>query len=239
MAPRVAILLLGLITSIAAPVSAQRAFVSGSYVSLPTTDSFSTTTTSSLNRETSSVTSHFETASGNGLNAGVLVRVWKMLLVGGGLTNVTRSTSGTLNGSYPHPFFFNLPRTASATFTGADRKEQAIQANLGVAVLSSRRASVLVFGGASFFNVTQPYAQSLSFTDTYPYDSITGATPVAATQSSSFTGINVGGDVAWYFLKNLGAGAGVLFATGSSRTTEPFEIKAGNVNFGIGLRLRF
>jgi hypothetical protein len=234
-----------LILSVALPAFAQqrpaakpRAFVSISFTTQPSKTTFDVNASTSMNRETSTVSGRFNVDGGQGLEGSLMVRAWKRLGVGFGITHVDRPTTGTLQGSYPHPFFFNTPRKADAAFEKKNRTSDAVHMNVGVVVPTSRRLSILVFAGASYFTVTQPYADALSVTETYPYDSVTNAQVVPASESASFVGFNGGADVAVYVTRNIGLGVG-LRANSGSKQTATLKLDAYGVNASVGLRMRF
>lgn len=225
------------------PAFAQpRAVVSATFLTQPSSDSFNVKTTSNSNRENATFNGDFDVSSGYGFDAHVMVRTWGRFALGGGVSRVSRPASGSLQGSYPHPFFFSKPRIASANFSGNDRSEQAVHLNAGFLVPTRPRVTVLIFGGVSFFSVDQPVATSLNITESYPYDAIASAAPAVTSISSRFTGFNAGADLAWFFGKNVGVGGTVRIvkgSDGSSTQSRPFTVDAGGVQGGIGVRFRF
>lgn len=101
----------------------------------------------------------------------------------------------------------------------------------------------MLFGGPSFFQVTQGVATDFTYLDSYPYDSASFDAAVTTTAKQSKVGFNAGGDVAFFFSRQVGvgftaqfAGATVNLPSVSGGTT---NVKAGGLQAGGGLRLRF
>ena len=63
----------------------------------------------------------YEVASGPTFGVFGGARVWRRLGVAGGVTRFSRSTPAVLEGSVPHPFFFNRPRPVDGSIVGLSR----------------------------------------------------------------------------------------------------------------------
>ena len=93
-----------------------------------------------------------------------------------------------------------------------------------------------------FFQVEQSIVDDVNYTEAYPFDTATFSSAVSSAQSSSGTGVNVGGDVAFFFGPNVGVGVGVQYSSATVQMTLPSgasDVKAGGAQVGGGLRLRF
>ena len=105
------------------------------------------------------------------------------------------------------------------------------------------RVQVMVFGGPSFFQVKQGIITDYTVNESYPYDeaSFRAATTTAASVSN--IGFNAGGDVAFFFTRQVGVGATVQFSGATVELPGVFgstqEVKVGGGQAGVGLRLRF
>ena len=136
---------------------------------------------------------------------------------------------------------------ASNDFTdGADFRENgetAVHLQARAVVPVGTRLQMMLFGGPSFFQVKQDVVTEIVYADTYPYDtaSFGGAQTTAAKESN--IGFNVGGDVAFFFTRQLGVGFSTQFSGVNVDVprvdggTTP--VKAGGLQAGGGLRLRF
>ena len=105
------------------------------------------------------------------------------------------------------------------------------------------RFQVMVFGGPSFFQVKQGVATDFTYTDSYPYDEAQFGNATTTNASVSKVGFNAGGDLAFFFTRNVGVGATMQFSgtsvklPGALGSTQ--EVKVGGGQAGVGLRLRF
>jgi hypothetical protein len=101
---------------------------------------------------------------------------------------------------------------------------------------------VTLFGGPSFFQVEQDIVNDFEYSESYPFDTATFTRAVAASQSESAVGVNVGGDVAYFFSRQVGVGGTVQYSGATVEMTTPSgtaDIKAGGLQVGGGIRLRF
>ena len=107
----------------------------------------------------------------------------------------------------------------------------------------SEGLQVAVFGGPTFFNITQDLVTDVLFTQAYPFDTAayTGAT--TGRQSESTVGFNVGADVAYYFSGRIGVGWLARFSRATadlpSHDGGTVAFDTGGFQTGGGLRLRF
>lgn len=168
-------------------------------------------------------------------------RVWRWLGVGAGFSRFSQSTTATLTGSVPHPFFFNRPRAFGSDITGLKREELALNLQLR-AVVPVKQVEVSVFGGPSLLRVKQAAVTSISYRDQYPYEEVlVGAQQTTIDASGS--GFNAGIDVAVFFARQIGIGLSVQYAGATLNLPSSgqglTQIKAGGIQTGGGLRLRF
>ena len=106
------------------------------------------------------------------------------------------------------------------------------------------RIQAVIFGGPSFFTVKQGIVNDFEITETYPFDTAAFSRGISTTADESKVGFNVGADVGYFFTRQVGVGGSVQFSqttidVPASGGTGTFEIKAGGVQAGAGLRLRF
>ena len=101
---------------------------------------------------------------------------------------------------------------------------------------------VTIFGGPSFLSVEQDIVNDFDFSESYPYDTATFTRAIATSQSESAVGVNVGGDVAYFFTPNVGVGGTAQYSGATVEMTTPSgtaDVKAGGLQVGGGIRLRF
>ena len=153
------------------------------------------------------------------------------------------ATPASLSATIPHPFFFNRPRSVSGEAAGLKREELAIHIQAGGVFPIGARFQVMVFGGPSFFQVTQGVVTDLTYSDSYPYDTASFRSAVTTSEKQNKIGFNAGGDVAFFFTRQIGVGFTAKFAGSNidlpSAGGGTTPVKAGGMQAGGGLRLRF
>jgi hypothetical protein len=153
---------------------------------------------------------------------------------------------GTISGTVPHPVFFDRSRAFTDSFNDADRDEHATHLQIGWMAPLSDKFDLFIYGGPSFFNVTQELVTDLGLVENGPpYTTITLQPRIERLKSNS-VGYNLGVD-STYFLYTaerfrLGLG-GFLRFTGATAEFDidgnTIETDAGGVQFAVGARLRF
>lgn len=184
----------------------------------------------------------YSVSNGPAFNIGGGYRLLSTVGVGVAVTRFSKSTPTQLTASVPHPFFFNQGRAVSGDVGGLTREELAIHVRASYLFPTGRRFQVMAFGGPSFFRVTQDVVADFTYTETYPYDAATFASGQASEARQSKIGVNAGVDVAYFFTDRLGVGGLVQFSGATLDFDTPGgaqDVKAGGVQAGGGLRLRF
>jgi len=123
-----------------------------------------------------------------------------------------------------------------------DRSETAVHVQAKWLVPVNDKMLVTIFGGPSFFKIEQDIVNDFEYSESYPFDTATFTRAIAASQSESAVGVNVGGDVAYFFSSNVGVGGTVQYSGATVEMTVPSgtaDVKAGGLQVGGGLRLRF
>ncbi len=173
-------------------------------------------------------------------------RVWRNLGVALAYHTGTASGSGDVSGSVPHPLFFDRPRNFSERLSGFERKEHATHLQIGWMVPISDNVDVFVYGGPSFFRISQDIVSDISVGEQgFPYANVV-VSPTLAVAKRNATGYNVGVDASYMFYNTdavrLGVG-GFLRVTGASATLRAgdsvIDTDLGGVQFGLGARIRF
>lgn len=225
------------------PTLSDRVFVSinGSY--RVGSDDFSDRITFRENAEDGRFDTNYTVSSGPAFDLSGGAVVWRNLGIGVGATRFSRSTSTIVAGSVPHPFFFDRPRTISGDVTGLKHEEIGLHVQARGVFPVRNRLQVMVFGGPSFFRLKQGIVNDVDFSETYPFDVATFRQAVTSTAIESTLGFNVGGDIGYFFTRQLGVGFGAQFAGTTVETPSPgggtINVKVGGVQAGGGLRLRF
>ncbi len=220
-----------------------RGVVSASALFQPGTHSFADARTFTYLREPATRTADYAIDGAAGFDLGVFARLWRNLGAGVSLTQVSRPGEAAVTAKYPHPFFFNQPRTATAVAADLDRAETAVHVSAAYLVPATGRFGVALFAGPTFFNLTQDLIDDVTVTETYPYDTVAIATGAPSERSESAVGFHAGADLTWYFTRRVGAGALVRYAAGKKSVTgdggTAFDLEAGGLQIGVGLRVKF
>ena len=195
------------------------------------------------NAEDGRVDSSYNVKAGPSFDIGGGGLVWRRLGVGVGVSRFTVSAPATVTGSVPHPFFFNRLRSANGESGPLTREELGVHVQLRAIVPAGNRFQVAVFGGPSFFQVKQGVVTGFTYTDSYPYDTAAFGSAATGDSSASKIGFNGGGDVAFFFARQVGIGITAQFAGTTvalaSNGDATREVKVGGMKIGGGLRLRF
>lgn len=173
------------------------------------------------------------------------VRVWRNFSIGLGYHRGANRSDGTVQGSVPHPLFFNRPRPIALTVNDLDRTEQAVHLQFGYMLGLTDRIDVHLAVGPSFFRLKQAAIGDVTFTEQSPFTTVTAAASVVE-RSDSAPGFNVGADVAYrvYETGRMKVGVGLLIRyTGATANITVFrnEVSSdlGGLHVGFGGRLRF
>ena len=190
--------------------------------------------------EKTTITTDYPTRKGRAFDGGGAVRIWRNLAVGVSVSLAKRSTEGSVSGAIPHPFFFDATRPISGT-TAVERSENAVHVQALWVIPAGQRFLIAVGAGPSFFSVKQSLVQSVSFSQSYPYDTAMFASATVSQPSGSAVGVGGTIDVGYYFTRNVGFGGMVRYA----RATVPLpthdstlSADAGGFEAGLGLRVR-
>lgn len=227
----------------------QRGYVSVNGAYQGTTTSFTNSWSVPYYLERESLNSSYSIKPAVLVDVGAGVRVWRNLTVGAAVSRYHRSDSASLTATVPHPLLYEQPRSFTGTAPGPSRTETAVHANAMWVAAAGSRVQVGVFGGPSFFSISQVFISGVSFADVYPYTTLTVAGTNTQSQTESKVGFNVGGDVTVLLYKQIGVG--MLFRYTGVSGVQPVptagnapsgisqSLKAGGLQVGAGFRLRF
>ena len=222
---------------------AERGYVSVSGTFQTTSNVFTAATAFTQNVEVGGLTTTYGVAHSPGLDVAGAARVWRNLAVGSAVTWLSKARDGDLSATVPHPFLFNVPRTVSGVVSDVERQELALHMNASWMVQAGRVTQIAIFGGPTYFQLTQGLVTDVGVSSVYPYDSASfiGATTVQAKRSQ--LGYNGGVDVTTRFAKYVGVGAIVRYSRADVRfpmgSGPDVTVRAGGLQVGGGLRLRF
>jgi hypothetical protein len=207
------------------------------------TDDFASDGTFTQHQEQASFEADHELSPGPQFQASGAVGIWRTVYAGVAVSRFSRRTPTRVTGSIPHPFFFSRNRAIEGEAAGLKREELAVHLQARAVVPAGERLSVTVFGGPSWFSVKQGVVSGVSFTEAYPFDTAQFRAATTSSASKSRIGYHVGADVAFFFTRHLGVGAGLQVAGAElevpAEGAGPVTINAGGIQSGAGLRMRF
>jgi hypothetical protein len=208
-----------------------------------TSNDFRDSGTQPENGEVRQFDSSYSVTSGPIFDVAVGALVSQNWGIGVGVSRFARSTPTTLSGSTPHPFFFNQPRSVSADVGGLNRREFGVHVQARGAFPIGTHLQVMLFGGPSFFQVKQDTVKDFTYTHAYPYDAVTFSAAQTSPMVAWKIGFNGGGDVAFFFMRQIGIGFSATFSGTTidvpSASGSTIPVKVGGMRAGVGLRLRF
>lgn len=171
------------------------------------------------------------------------VRIASHFGIGVGVSHFGVEDAAAVSALAPHPFFLDRDRSLSGASPPLTRRETAVHLQALALVPAIPSVTVTVFGGPTFFDVSQQLVTDVRFTHEYPYDAAAFASAVASRRSGSKIGFNVGADVAWYFSTHLGVGWLTRYSQATVELPSAgggvIEVRAGGLHAAGGLRLRF
>ena len=155
---------------------------------------------------------------------------------------VNRSASATYDAALPHPLYFNKKREVSGELSGATYRETT--AHLDAAYLGKAGSlSYAVFAGPSYFSLSADLVESVQYSQSYPYDTVTVTSVPTSAESKTGIGFNVGADLDYSLGGSLSLGGQLRYSL-AKITLEPgegdkTEIDAGGLQVSVGVRVRF
>lgn len=174
-------------------------------------------------------------------------RVWKNVSAGIGFHREATTGQATAEASVPSPVVFNRNRLVTVSADDLKRSERAIHLQVGYMIPLNEKLTVHVFGGPSFFRLSQDVVGDLTFTEQPPAFTTVNATPNVVKRSDSVTGAHIGGDVSYVLYDTgtvkVGGGFFMRYAGATGRVTvldaDEIESDLGGLQFGFGARVRF
>jgi len=155
---------------------------------------------------------------------------------------VSRSAAATYDAALPHPLYFDQKRLVTGEVSGTSYRETT--GELDVAYLGKAgRLSYSAFAGPSFFSTSADLVNSVQYSQSYPYDTVTVNTVPTSSRSKTGIGVNLGASVDYSLGGILSLGGKVRYSrakiTLESGPGDEVEVDAGGLQVSLGLRLRF
>jgi len=195
------------------------------------------------NAESTPVTIDMKPAAGGFIEAGARVRVGRALWVGAVGFASSGSADGMLTAEVPHPFYFNQRREVSGDLAGLSHSESGAHVDLAYAIQRRGRPEIQIFGGPSYFSVTQTLVTDFTYTDSYPYDTARFESATTTEATGGAWGFNVGGEVTWRLGRSLLVGGVVRYSLAnlalSPSAGNDVDMHAGGIDLGAAVRVAF
>jgi hypothetical protein len=193
--------------------------------------------------ETATVDVDYDAEPGVFFDGGVGVLLWKRLGAAVGFSRFTHDGSAQIEAHIPHPFFDNRLREISGTAETVTRNETGIHMQATVTAEAGDKFIVIVSGGPSYLRVDQDLVTGVQYSESFPFDEATFTAADLTRTNGSALGFNAGADLLWMAGRQWGIGGMVRYSratvdldTDDGRT---ISTKAGGVQVGAGIRLRF
>jgi hypothetical protein len=172
--------------------------------------------------------------------AGGAVRVWRGFGVGVSGNTMSSTDPAQITGAIPHPINANQPRALSGT-VDAFHRESAVHVQAVYWFQPAPRIDVLVGGGPSLMHVEQDFVSDVSYTQSFPYDSVTFQSATLTREKQSVTGFNAGAQVGVRLAGSVGVAGLVRYSHGTASfpDTGASSVKLGGFELGGGLHLTF
>ena len=177
-------------------------------------------------------------------DVGGSLQVWQQLRVVVSYSQLAKADATSLTGSVPHPIAGNAPREIAPQDLSLAHKERAIYVSAAWVVPILEQLDVAIFGGPSFFNLTQGIVTGVetSERDGPPWAQVVVGGVTSGEFKKNGTGIHVGADVSYMVTPTLGLGGFLRFTQGaidvpSSGGAQPLNV--GGLQTGVGIRARF
>ncbi|MBP7778006.1 MAG: outer membrane beta-barrel protein [Acidobacteria bacterium] len=244
-----ALVMAGLLAGVneaAAQDEESRFFLSVSGAFEPGTQTYADDGTFPLYDETGRLSVSSEVSSGAVLDFGVGARLVGRWTVGANFHRTSSTDESTVDGSAPHPIFFDRPRPFSTTVQDLKRSEQALHLSVGYLMPLNEKFDLQVYAGPSQFRFSQEVVGTANIRETGGTFSTIDVTYSQERRKKSAWGGHVGADLS-YALYQDGAtsfrlGGYLRYAGASSEfpvVSSTVSTKLGGVQIGAGLRVRF
>jgi hypothetical protein len=209
----------------------------------PTTNDFSDRFTFEQYLETGSTDADYRVEGGFVFDAGGGVRLFGNLAAGAAVSYFSKSGTAATTSSFPHPFFFERPRTVTGDATNLSRTETAIHVQAMYLVNPGGRLRMIFSGGPTFLNVEQDIVTEVEIDETFPFDEAAFSSARSEKAKGSKTTFNVGADVLFMLAPKFGVGGLVRYSRGTVDLDGPggrtIPVDAGGVYAGGGIRVLF
>jgi hypothetical protein len=180
---------------------------------------------------------------GMAIDVGGYLTLWRQLVAGATYSQWEGQDAATLTAQIPHPLLRDQPRLIDSRLLELAHRQRTMHTFMGWTVPVDEHVSVILFGGPSFFNVTQEFVSRLRIREHGPPFLQVELQEVETTERGvNGVGINMGADIAYRVAGHVGVGFFVRWAIGSvdlPSRDETISLDVGGLQTGGGLRVMF
>ena len=237
--PAAALTFVLLIAGSAATAGEVRIFLNGLYnlSSLKYSDSRTVTEFA----ETGSLDTSYEGKKGPGVEGGFQYNFTRSLGAAASFAWLGRDATASYSASLPHPLYLNQPRKVSGDVDGLKFRETAVHVDL---VVGGRSGSLRfgVFAGPSFFKIEGDLLDRITYSHTYPYDTVTvTGTPLVKGDDNPI-GFNAGGGLDYVLGAHGALGIQARFSRSKAELAADqgvVKVDVGGLDVAFGVRIYF
>jgi opacity protein-like surface antigen len=182
-------------------------------------------------------------ASGVAFDVGIGFMITPALGVELSFTPASGKSKGTFEATFPHPFYFDLPREKSWTNDGLKYSASELNLDLVYAFPVTRRIGLYVCAGGTYFMGLK--IESLKSVDWaeigYPYFDL-NVTPQYSSYSANTFGFNAGGGVDYRLSGGMTVNLNARYSSGSAKLKiegNKVTVPAGGLRATAGIKFAF
>jgi hypothetical protein len=208
----------------------------------PGSEQIGDATTFPLYDETGVVTADGEASTGALMDFGAAFRVSGQITAGIAFHRTSSANAWNVNGTAPHPLFFNQPRSFSVVASDLERVETGVHFTIGYLLPITDKLDLHIYGGPTLFNVSQEVVSGVTVTEANPQFTAVNAAPTVSKQEESAWGPNLGFDLSYLITRSFGLGGYMRYAAASADIpvmANTVETDLGGFQVGAGVRFRF
>jgi hypothetical protein len=202
-----------------------------------------------IDEEPADFSAAYNLPRGASFDVGGGVMITPVVGVGLSVSGTAHEDPAALRIRIPHPFFFNAFASDESDTEGRlQRAEGGVHIQVMAVAYDQGGVRVRVFGGPSRLRLEQELVEDIRYNQVFglfnPSNTVRITEYDARTVDGSGWGFHAGADVSWFFSRVAGIGGFVRISRATVEVEDPldevsFKVKAGGVQTGAGLRLRF
>jgi hypothetical protein len=214
---------------------------------IPSDKDVSTTSTRTIFAEQATFAVDYSSPRGFMFDVGAGFMITPLFGVGVSVSSSKHSDFPVLNASIPHPVLFNRFGTDSAEGdTELERTETSVHIQAMFVPWQDDTNRLRIFGGPTYMRVETETVDDFNYTQTFTIVPPTNTIDITSYDINSCEcnewGFNVGADYSYFFNPNVGVGGVLRYTRVKVEPVDysgPFDLNAGGVAFGAGLRVKF